>query len=149
MNKKVKNASNIISGGIEFHSHLEKYFYDQAISENLPVQYENKTYVLLQGFRPNNVEIYIRSGRNKIMKPFSSSIRDVTYTPDFEIEIDGKRFIIEIKGFPNDVYPLKRKLFLSIVNHGDSNIYFFEPRTKADVDFTINEIKKIAYAEKD
>ena len=57
---------------------------------------------------------------------------NITYTPDIYFEYRGYKVIIEMKGFTNDVYPIKVKLFRKYIEQlQDSNNYLlFELYTK-------------------
>ena len=48
--------------------------------------------------------------KRKITK--ARTIREQKYVADFLIEIDGLEIVIDVKGFTNDKYRLKRALFL-------------------------------------
>ena len=104
-NKKIKNATPNIYNEIHYRSKLEtdcaKFFEDSKI----PVEYEKHTYELI----PKRVYL------GEVFKP-------VTYTPDFV----GESFIVECKGFPNDRWPVIKKLFIQYLETNHVNKKFFE-----------------------
>lgn len=89
-NKKVKNATRLEYKGIKFRSKLEVYCYRKLEEAGLKPLYEKTKYELIPKFSFDG-----------------EAIRACTYTPDFE----GKGYIIETKGFANDAFPIKWKLF--------------------------------------
>lgn len=91
MNKKVRNATPNIFNGIRFRSRLETYAYQQLSLANIPFEYEPIKFELLPTF-----------------KFLDKVIRAITLTPDFI----GDNFILEVKGHPNDSFPMKWKMFL-------------------------------------
>lgn len=76
--------------GIKFRSKLEAYTYKELKSANIQADYEKHRFELLPAF------VYE-----------DKKVRAMTYLPDFV----GKDFIIECKGFPNDAWALREKLF--------------------------------------
>lgn len=90
LNKKVRNATPNIVDGIKFRSKLESYCYKALKEAGIIAEYENHRYVLLEPFKFRG-----------------ESIRAMSYTPDFV----GDGFIIECKGFANESFPLRWKLF--------------------------------------
>lgn len=86
--------------GIVFDSRMEMQYYRDVL---LPLvecgevtHYElQKTYILQEGFK--------RNGKN---------VNAITYIADFYIEYaDGRKEVIDVKGLPDSVAKLKRKLF--------------------------------------
>lgn len=120
-NKKVINATSIKVNNIKFKSRIEASIYKYLLDNGYNPLYEPDTFVIFSGFYPTP---YIIDGIVKKTK-----CKDITYTPDFKINIDNKTVYIEVKGFSNDVYPYKRKLFLSYIK-SFSDIYFVEVHSK-------------------
>lgn len=120
MNKKIKNATQLIVDNIKFKSKLEAYTYKKLKEANIDVQYEPCKYELLPTFIFNN-----------------KKIRPITYTPDFI----GKHFIIECKGYPNDAFPLKLKLFYYYLYINNININYYIVRNQEEVDNLIKLLK--------
>jgi len=97
VNRKVKNAQECEWNGIKFKSKFEMECAKILTKEDIKYDYESRTFVLFHGFKG------YENGKKKTYK-------DITYTPDFMLH-DYKIFL-EIKGFPNDVYPYKKKMFI-------------------------------------
>jgi hypothetical protein len=132
MNKKIKNATKT-SG---FKSQMEKSVYNKLVEAGYNPKYEEMTFTLLEGFYPT-IDYYTK-GRKELTLS-KTKVRSITYTPDFILEINDCLFIIEVKGFPNDVYPVKKKLFLNVLEKSNTKVIFVEIFKSKD----INELLKI------
>lgn len=131
-NKKIKNASEITAFGIKFKSHLEKNLYSVLIEEGLHPLYEEGTYILSDQIRTtvpfyNNTK---KQGFHLDTKPLPK----ITYTPDFVFTLNGVIAIIEVKGFENDTFSLKRNLFRKCIEDAHPhNLMYFEVKNKHDL----------------
>lgn len=123
-NKKIKNASPLEYDGVTFKSKLEKMIY-QILKENgFPVEYEPNKFVIWEGFRPT-IPFYNKDKITRMLKLEKKKIIDVTYTPDFVFIYNGYLVIIEAKGFENDCFYLKKKMFRKWLEcHYPKSIYF-------------------------
>ena len=117
---RVKNATPNTVDGIKFRSKLESYTYKKLKEANIYADYEQHRYELLPAFE--------FSGKK---------IRAITYLPDFV----GHDFIIECKGFPNEAWPLREKLFKYYMNRFLPNHRFYLVHTQKEVDAMIDELK--------
>ena len=117
---RVKNATPNVVDGIKFRSKLESYTYKKLKEANIYADYEQHRYELLPAFE--------FSGKK---------IRAITYLPDFV----GHDFIIECKGFPNEAWPLREKLFKYYMNRFLPNHRFYLVHTQKEVDAMIDELK--------
>ena len=129
-NKKIKNATEVSSSGIQFKSQLESMIYKVLKENNIDPKYESKTFEFIPKLRPT-VPFYNRvSGVFGLdMKP----IRPITYTPDFIFDYNGILVIIEAKGFENDVFYVKKNLFRRYLETLDGYYMYFEIRTKKEL----------------
>jgi hypothetical protein len=120
-NKKIKNATVTIYNGITFRSKLEAECAKILDEEGIKYQYEPFKIVLLPSF-----------------KYLGKTLREWSYSPDFVI---FNNVIIEVKGFPNDVWGYKKKMILKyIVDH--NYIYeFYEVKNKTQLRTLIKELK--------
>ena len=138
MSIKIKNAERVSLGDIKFRSKLEKYAYETFLANNFDFEYEKHKFLLMEGFEPTNLEIMIcpksKTDRKTLVSKKTKQ-RNITYTPDFRIKVGNRVFYIESKGFPNDSFPLKKKLFLKLLNDmNDGNIYsYLEPTNQRQV----------------
>lgn len=142
-NKKIKNATPINFQDLKFKSTIEKTIYLALIQEGIVPLYEGFTYILSDSIRPGITPYYTRrkvDGKNVLaleMSPLSS----VTYTPDFTFLYNGIFVIIEVKGFVNDTYPLKRNLFRKLLEEVEIPTMYFEVRSKKELLLALEKVK--------
>lgn len=138
MNKKVINATATLRDNIKFRSKAEAKMYELLKDSGLWFEYEPDPIVLQEGFYPMGWYEGTRYRKDKI--------RAITYTPDFIVKVPDKNwfFIIEVKGFITDRYPLKRKMLINHIDNSENNYVFVEVHTKRDMEFIITEIKKFS-----
>ena len=138
-NKKVRNATAKVYKGIKFRSKLELFTYRKLEDAGIDALYEKKKYVLQEGFR-YSATVY-EPHKTKGYIPTTTKIRDITYTPDF-VDPHG-RWIIEVKGCANDVFPIKWKMFKNYLMQQDDPPVLFLPRNQKQVLETIELIKEL------
>jgi hypothetical protein len=145
-NKKIKNATSVCVNGIEFKSKLEGRVYEILLSNGFDPQYEAKTLVLWEGFRPTKP--YYSKTKTKLNYFSPAKLKDITYTPDFYFKYNDLEVFIEVKGFMNDVYPLKKKMFRKHLESLD-NVIAFEIYTLTQLKEAINMIKSYGNTSKE
>jgi hypothetical protein len=64
-------------------------------------------------------------------------VRAITYLPDFV----GNGFVIECKGFPNDAWANREKLFKYYLSLNEPDTKFYLVKNKKQVDELINKLK--------
>lgn len=116
----VKNATPNTFDGIKFRSKLETYTYKKLKEAKIYAEYEKHKFELLPAFTFHG-----------------SRVRAITYLPDFV----GENFIIECKGFPNDAFPLKEKLFKYLLLSISPDIVYYVVHTQKQVDELIEKLK--------
>ena len=141
-NKKVRNATAKVYKGIKFRSKLELFTYKKLEEADIKALYEKKKYVLQEGFRYPS-EVY-EPHKTKGYVSTTAKIRDITYTPDF-VDPNGK-WIIEVKGFANDVFPVKWKMFKDYLMQQANPPMLFLPKNQKQVLQTIELIKQFKAA---
>lgn len=111
INKKIKNATPKEYDGIKFKSAVEVVIYKTLLQQGFKPSYEPTKYSIWRGFKPT-IPAY-KPDKNGNLKIQNNKIIDITYTPDFLfLGPDNKTVIImEVKGFQNDTYPIKEKMF--------------------------------------
>jgi hypothetical protein len=117
---KVNNATPNEFDGIKFKSKLETYTYQKLQENGIDAAYEGERFTLIPAFNYQN-----------------EAIRAMTYLPDFV----GKDFIIECKGFGNDAFPLRWKIFKYVLFQQKSNYKLYLVRNKQEVDQVISTLK--------
>ena len=135
---KVKNAKKSTYDGKEFKSNLELYCYKKLEECKILVQYEENTFTIFPA------TVYPQAcyeGTPKKLYNKGSKIRPITYTPDF-VDPEGK-FIIETKGYANESFPLRWKLFKKHLKDNNHRYVLFMPRNKKQVDEIVEIIKQL------
>ena len=121
-NRKVKNAQITYYNGIKFRSKFEAECAKLLEQNNIKYEYEPFKIELLPTFQYDG-----------------KTYRAWTYTPDFVV---GNNVILEIKGFPNDCWPIKKKMILKyIVDHNYSH-EFYEIKNITQLKKFIEEYKQ-------
>ena len=120
VNKKIKNAQPNIYDNIKFRSKLETYTYKKLKEAQINAEYEQHRFELLPAFTF-----------------LGKKIRPITYLPDFV----GNTFIIECKGFGNDTWPIREKLFKYKLFITNDIRQFYVVKNQKEVDNCINQIK--------
>ena len=123
VNKKVINATEVTINGIKYRSKLEARCAQILKENNISFEYE-----------PLKIE-YIPK-----FEYYGEKYRAAFYTPDFIID---NKYILEIKGFPNEVYRYKKKLvLLKLLNDVNYTKYrFFEIKTITQLKQWIKQYK--------
>lgn len=159
MNQKIKNATKITVDGIEFKSQLEKNVYNIFKDAGFDIQYEPTTFILWKEYT-SKIPFFDKETktqwqkRQQVMKSPRllveklNKISAIRYTPDFYFKYKDLDVYIETKGFENDVFYLKKKLFrayldLNLEKTGQESIYF-EIYSQAQAIQTIEIIRDYA-----
>lgn len=161
-NKKIRNATQSSSEGITFKSQLEKSIYDTLLQQGFTPQYEPITFVLWSGFSPitpyydretdkqkmRRISKGVNTCPSKILIQKTSKVVGIRYTPDFYFNYNGLNVYIEAKGIENDVFYIKKKMFIKylddeLINTGKRSMYF-EIYTKEQLLQAIEIIKEYA-----
>ena len=123
VNKKVINATEVTINGVKYRSKLEARCAQILKENNISFEYE-----------PLKIE-YIPK-----FEYYGEKYRAAFYTPDFIID---NKYILEIKGFPNEVYRYKKKLvLLKLLNDINYTKYrFFEIKTITQLKQWIKQYK--------
>ena len=129
VNKKVINATEVTIDGITYRSKLESRCAQILKENNISFEYE-----------PLKIE-YIPK-----FEYYGEKYRAAFYTPDFIID---NKYILEIKGFPNEVYRYKKKLVLLklLKDNRYTKYRFFEIKTITQLKLWISKYKNKEYEE--
>lgn len=124
MRKKIqktnRGGTKVEYDGIKFRSKLEMYCYKKLKEAHIYAEYEQHRYILLPSF-----------------KFADKTIRAITYLPDFV----GKDFVIECKGYANESFPLREKLFKYYLTKKMPNTKYFLVKTQKQIDTMIDQLK--------
>lgn len=121
-NQKIKNATEIIIDGVKYRSKLEGSVAKYLKEHNIPFEYEKHRLELIPTMRYNE-----------------QTLKAVHYTPDFICN----NFIIEVKGFPNDSWSLKKKVIIQLIIEGKLPYNFREIHSIRELKEVINEMSGI------
>lgn len=134
---RVRNAKAKEVDGIKFRSMLEAHCYRQLRDAGIKSDYEKHKYVLLEGMHYPSGR-YEDNGKTGYKDKQAHKVRDITYTPDF-VDPQG-RWIIECKGYANERFPLKWKMFMKLLMKQDDPPVLFVPRNQKQVLETVQMI---------
>ena len=144
---KIKNVRKVDYEGILFDSKLERFTYQQLIENDIKdFKYAEITYDIIDKFE-YNAECYELKNTTKEFILFSNNVRAIKYTPDF-VRIDEKTkegWIIETKGFANESFVNRWKLFKRYLVNNGYNVRLYKPNNQKNVMETINLIKQQYY----
>ena len=131
-------SKKITVDGIKFASGLEAYMYKALKKAKIKADYEKRTFEVFSGFYfPENAYERQANGKGSMINRGDKKILGIKYTPDFE----GKDFIIECKGRPNETFPIRWKMFKSFVNCCLSGYTLYKPQRQSECDDVINLIQ--------
>lgn len=132
VNKKIKNATSLTYDDTQFKSKAEVMVYKTLLQSGFKPYYEATSYIIWKGFKPTVP--YYTTGKGKNLELNCKKLINITYTPDFVMMAKDNKtlIIIEVKGFANDVYPYKRKLFRKYLEKlkEEQEVAYFEIYTK-------------------
>lgn len=145
-NKKILNTRRVLYDEIQFRSKLEVNCYKRLILAGFTPLYEAHTFKLIDKLILQGVQ-YICPYLDKKQKRYGlypRVIMGISYTPDFYILHKGIHIYFDTKGHPNDVYPLKKKMFLrkleELSQESGESYMFFEPHNIGQIQQSINTI---------
>lgn len=136
--KKSKNAK-LTYKGTRYRSALEVYMAQCLDQAGIKSDYEKHIYTLMPGFKFKNSS-YERQANSKglFQERGNSKVQPITYKPDFV----GEGFIIEVKGYANEAFRNRWKLFKRLVSEELPEVTLFKPQTKKECDKVIEIIKQ-------
>ena len=126
INKKVINATEVTINGVKYRSKLEARCAQILKENNISFEHESLKIEYIPKF-----------------EYYGEKYRAAFYTPDFIID---NKYILEIKGFPNEVYRYKKKLVLLKLLK-DNTYRFFEIKTITQLRQWIKNYKDKKYEE--
>ena len=133
--KAISKAKKYTYRGTEYKSGLEKYMAQVLYENKIKFEYEPTKFELQEGF-PFTLESYERqaNGKGEFKNRGEKKLLPITYTPDFI----GEGFIIETKGYANESFPMKWKMFKKLMNL--ENVTLYKPQNQKECDETIKLI---------
>ncbi len=153
-NKKIKNATSCNVDSIKFKSQLEKSVYNTLNQLGFNPLYEPKTFILIDKFNPitpfydqeSDTQYNKRkAGGDKTPRKLVKKdgvVQSIKYTPDFYFKHGVLNVYIEVKGFENDCFYLKKKLFRRYLDAQSEHSIYFEVYTKKQLLQAVEIIKE-------
>lgn len=149
-NKRIIGATSTEYDGIKFKSMLECSCYKKLKNAGFDFTYEGEKIILWEGLKLNNISLYApkkdRSGKyGKSLMLQTRALLNTTYTPDFIVIKGNYKIYFDVKGKENDIYPIKKKMFLKILEKRTDgiNYMFFEPHSVRQMLQAIEIIKEL------
>lgn len=137
---KIKgNKKKIIYDNTLFDSKLEVSMYKWLIKKGITFNYNDRSFELQKAFKPT-VPFFIRRKDRKthknVFKLDMSQVQNMSYTPDFILSYKGYTIILEAKGFPNERYPMVKKMFRRLLERkkNKENLIFAEVKTIKEIE---------------
>lgn len=128
--------------GISYKSNLEATMATLLHSNSIPFQYEPYSICLSESF---NLDICFfernSNGKGAMKEKKNQKVRSINYTIDFV----GDNFFIETKGYANESFSIRWKLFKKWISDHKmdySKCVIYKPQSKLDCLETVNDIKK-------
>jgi predicted nuclease of restriction endonuclease-like RecB superfamily len=150
-NVKIINATPKTYNNIKFKSLAEVMVYKTLIQQGFSPQYEQETFIIWEGYKPT-ITFFTKNTfkrKNKNIEVVSKStvkdnrnLTNITYTPDFTLMYNGIKVIIEVKGFQNDVFPYKFKMFRKHLESLEGKYELWKIFTKKQLLECINHLKQ-------
>lgn len=126
---KIRNAKKHIYDGIEFDSGLEVTCYKELKANNISFEYNPKSFLLVEAFH-TEIREYKFNKKGIITYNSKGNYRSINYTPDFV----GDNWILETKGFANEIFPMRWKLFIrSLTLYSNPYKSLFIARNKKEI----------------
>jgi hypothetical protein len=148
-NKKVRNAKKAVYDGIEFDSALEVFTYKQLKLLGVEFNYAGVVFEIIPALKLEKAMVLYpnTTGLDKKTLKLRNKIQKKVYTPDFTHEWKNYFIIWENKGWGNDDWASKRKLFIHYLEtkwiDGWKIPVYLEAHTQTQVKECIEFIKNL------
>lgn len=142
LSKKSKKKRNLNFNGTEYKSGLELTMAKLLVEAKIKFKYEPKSFDLIETFN-FPFRCYERQGNGKgdMVDRGCKKVRGITYTPDFV----GEDFIIETKGYANESFPIRWKLFKKmLIDRGVADpdkLIIYKPQKISECEEVVKLIK--------
>lgn len=138
----VKKNKSFSYKGINYKSSLEKNMAILLTKAGIKFEYEPTSFDLIETFHfPFDSYERQANGKGDMINRGNKKVRAITYKPDFI----GDGFIIETKGYANETFPLKWKLFKKmLVDNGfnPESLVIYKPQKISECIEVVELIKK-------
>lgn len=134
----------VLYNDILFDSKMEVSVYKYLCKRGVVFKYNAQSFELQKGFKPT-VPFFVRGTDRKthreVFKFDNTKVQNMSYTPDFILYFDGGyEVILEVKGKPNERYPIVKKLFRKLLEKkkNKDKLYFAEVKSVRETEQLIN-----------
>ena len=125
INRKILNATPVIArDGIQLKSKMERTVYHTLLDYGFDVHYEPETFTYWEGFYPT-VPFYDKDTKRNLRNNHKK-ILGMKYTPDFIFIYNGIKVLIEVKGWENDQFAIRKKMFRKYLETLDYPVIYAE-----------------------
>ncbi len=146
-NRKVRGARSVTFNNIKFRSLRERTCYMKLLDSGLEFYYEPEKITLWEGIKLNKVLFYAPPSSNTKLplEQYRRGLVSITYTPDFKIINGNYVCYFDVKGYANDRYPIKKKMFLKKLEQREDGKHYllFELYSVKHILQAIEAIKKL------
>ena len=141
-NRKVINATTVTVDGIEMKSKIERTIYLAVKNMGITPLYEGETFTYWKGGRP--ITLFYDRGSDRKNRLNMKKLIDMKYTPDFTFMYGEIKVIIEVKGWENDNFSIKKKMFRMYLDTLPYPIVYAEIFTKKQLIEFMQELESKA-----
>lgn len=139
-NRRILNATpTVASDGTEMKSKIEARMYETLLQLGFHPKYEEEVFVYWEGIKPT-VPFY-DMGKKRKLRLNMKKLVDMKYKPDFTFDYEGIKVIIEIKGWENDQFSIRKKLFRAYLETVQYPVIYAEIFTKKQLLEFIEHLK--------
>jgi hypothetical protein len=139
----VKNRKKSYSfKGIDYKSGLERNMAMLLTSAKIPFEYESKKFAVMDSFQfPFKSYERQANGKGDMKDRGGKKVLGVSYTPDFI----GEGFIIETKGYANETFPMRWKMFKKLLvddGYDPDSLIIYKPQKISECEQVIKLIQE-------
>lgn len=137
--KRISKAKKYHFNGVDYKSGLELKMAKLLTENKIPFKYEPTKFNLQEGFvSEGDCHERQSNGKGEFKNRGNKKILPITYTPDFI----GKGFAIETKGYANESFPIKWKMFKKYLHDKGIKLMLFKPQTQKECEEVIRILKQ-------
>lgn len=139
----VKSKGKFPFKGIEYNNTFERKMAMLLDEADIPFEFEPKTFMLVEPFVFPLVSYERQSNQKGLMiNRGQKKVQGIKYTPDFV----GEGFIIETKGYANETFPMRWKLFKNLLTQQGvktEDLVIFKPQKISELVEVVKLIKEL------
>lgn len=131
--KKLFKSKATTIDGVKMKSRLESSMYKLLKDSGLEFHYEKETFVIVSPFKFEN-DSFERKANSKgdMIDRGNKKIQPIKYTPDFIVDKNNVKYVIETKGFRTETFNMRYKLFKKYITDEGLNYKLYSPHTQKE-----------------